>query len=100
MVTVSHTVEMYQSRVLVTRASPGLPSVLIGITEHQTTSLNLKTPAMHAGTLLVRPLAVLGATQQMLQFAGSIVISPFVLQVGFTMIFTFDSSYSFDALQI
>ena len=39
---VSHTVEMYQLHGPVTRASLGLPSVLIGITERQTISLNCK----------------------------------------------------------
>ena len=40
MATVSHTAEIYQRRSQVTRASPGLPSALIGTREHQTTSLN------------------------------------------------------------
>ena len=81
MVTVRRTVEMYPWRAPVTRASPGLPSVLIGTTEHQTTSLNWAMPAMHAGTLVDRPLTALGVTLRMLQCDGSIVISLFVLQV-------------------
>ena len=62
MVTVSHIVEMYPWRSQVTRARPGLPSVLIDTKEHQTTFLNWTMLAMHAGTLVVRPLTVLGAT--------------------------------------
>ena len=81
MTTVSHTVETYQWRSQVTRASPGDPSVLIGTTELQTTSLNWTMPTLHAGTLVVRPLTAHGATQQMLQCDGNTAASQFVNQV-------------------
>ena len=86
MATVSHTTEIYQWRSQVTHVSPGLPSVLIGTRELQTTSLNWTTPATHAGTLVVRPLSVLGATQQMLQCDGNIATSQIVIQVRFVSI--------------
>lgn len=57
----------------VTRVRPGLPSVLTGTTEHQTTTLNWKMPTMHAATLVVRPLTVLGATLQIAKYDGSTV---------------------------
>ena len=38
---------------------------------------------MHAGTLVVRPLSVHGATQQMLQCDGNIATSQIVIQVRF-----------------
>ena len=47
-----------------THVRPGLPSVLTDTTEHQTTSLNCKMREMHAGTLVVKPLTVLGVILQ------------------------------------
>lgn len=69
---VSRTVEMFPWPGRVTHVSRGLPSVLTGTTWHQTTPLNWRTLAMHAGTLVARPLTVLGAILQIALYDGNI----------------------------
>ena len=73
MATVALTVEMSRRLDLVTSVRTGLPNALIATARSFSSSQNLLTPAMHAGTLAARLLTVLGVTPPTVKYDGSIV---------------------------